>query len=68
MIKPAAMQLSCPNCGWKNRFQPRSDALLGQELPQQCPQCGNPHLHSATIPSISESLTQLLGQVRGKRP
>lgn len=42
MIKPTPITYTCQACHWSKTVAPRSDALLGHDLPiERCPKCGS---------------------------
>ncbi|WP_425507516.1 cysteine-rich KTR domain-containing protein [Undibacterium seohonense] len=42
-ITPLPTNYSCPTCGWKKTFSPRSDALI-ESYPTYCPVCNEKNI------------------------
>lgn len=54
MIKPPACSYQCPSCKWKKFVAPKSDALmLGVDVFESCPKCGNTNLEVNHVGLIS---------------
>ena len=59
-IRPQALKIHCPVCGWETVVQPRSDALLdGHDTFRECPRCGNTDLQTQVLSSTEAALAKL---------
>jgi hypothetical protein len=39
-VRPLPLEIHCPECGWRQVWQPASDALTATGLPpERCPRC-----------------------------
>ena len=62
-VKPLPVLITCPKCGWKTTFAPRSDAFI-HPPPSVCAKCGNPDLKSSLAPPgvLDRVMSVLLGR------
>ena len=60
MIKPPACNYKCPSCKWEKIVAPKSDALiLGVDVFESCPKCGNIDLEVKRVGLIREKSGEL---------
>lgn len=60
-IRPPALEIRCPQCGWRQVLKPASDALAATDLPPECcPRCK--HADLQTRPSLTAAV--VLGRIR----
>jgi phage FluMu protein Com len=63
-IRPPALEIRCPQCGWQQVWQPASDALTTTDLPpESCPRCKHAELQvrpSSTASALCGRLKQWL--------
>lgn len=71
MIKPIPITYTCQSCHWSKTVAPRSDALLGHDLPiEQCPKCGSNDIVSqkaGALAAATADIRNAISDVFGKR-
>lgn len=60
-IKPPPLEIRCPQCGWRQVWQPASDALTDADLPPACcPRCQHADLEARPASAVA-AMWQRLG-------
>lgn len=59
-VRPAPLEIRCPQCGWQTVWQPASDALISADLPPDaCPFCQHAGLEVRPASAASALWEQL---------
>ena len=66
MIKPHPITYTCQACHWSKTVAPRSDALLGHDLPiEQCPKCGSHDIVSQKASALAAATADIRNVISG---
>lgn len=61
-IRPQALRITCPPCGWTMVYAPPSNAVFDLP-PSTCKKCGKNHLNIAKATDFERAIAEVIANV-----
>ena len=61
-IRPQALRLTCPPCGWTMVYAPPANAVFDLP-PSACKKCGHKHLNAAKATDLERTIAEMVAGV-----